>query len=263
MSLLKKLLSDKKVVASALSTLLLLVTVVTVFVVMLPRTKAWFAKNDNVTAGGMSLSAKEDYLRFDDTFTAKAVMGNVTVAEGLFKRDTDRKYYLYDEDKNEFSTDDKGNKQTLYYGSLFPGEYIEFEMRITCATERIGTGYRLYFSGLSKSQNFTTKPTDGSQGTTYSILGVYRLALVDVDGKETDKGFLSDYTNNVTDDNQTITEGIWDKAAMDDNGYITVKFRLYIDLTQYYELSGTYSNLLSEKSALIDNIVLAPKEDNQ
>jgi len=52
MSLLKKLLSDKKVVASALSTLLLLVTVVTVFVVMLPRTKAWFAKNDNVTAGG-------------------------------------------------------------------------------------------------------------------------------------------------------------------------------------------------------------------
>ena len=260
MSLLKKLLSDKKVVASALSTLLLLVTVVTVFVVMLPRTKAWFAKNDNVTAGGMSLSAKEDYLRFDDTFTAKAVMGNVTVSQGTFKRADDGKYYLHD--GNQFLLTD-GKKQSLFYDSLFPGEYIEFEMRITCATERIGTGYRLYFGGLSKSDTFRTRLPDGSEGDEYSILGVYRLALVDADGKETDKGFLSDYTNNVTDDNQTITEGIWDKAAMDGNGYITVKFRLYIDLTQYYKLSGTYSNLLSEKSALIDNIVLAPKEDNQ
>ena len=260
MSLLKKLLSDKKVVASALSTLLLLVTVVTVFVVMLPRTKAWFAKNDNVTAGGMSLSAKEDYLRFDDTFTAKAVMGNVTVSQGTFKRADDGKYYLHD--GNQFLLTD-GKKQSLFYDSLFPGEYIEFEMRITCATERIGTGYRLYFSGLSKSDTFRTRLPDGSDGDEYSILGVYRLALVDDEGKETNQGFLSNYDTNETSDTQTITTGTWDKDKMNANdGYITVKFRLYIDLEQYNTLQGKYPNLLSEKNAVIDNIVLAPQEEN-
>ena len=112
MSLLKKLLSEKKVISSALSLLLLFVTVVTVFVVMLPRTKAWFAKNNQANANGMSLSAKEDYLRFADTFTAKAVMGGVTVSQGTFKRADDGKYYL--NDGNQFLlTDDK--KQSFFY----------------------------------------------------------------------------------------------------------------------------------------------------
>ena len=262
MSLLKKLLSDKKVVASALSTLLLLVTVVTVFVVMLPRTKAWFAKNDNVTAGGMSLSAKEDYLRFDDTFTAKAVMGGVTVSQGTFKRADDGKYYLHD--GNQFLLTD-GKKQSLFYDSLFPGEYIEFTMRFTCAEERINSGYKLYFQGLNKSDTFTTKTTDDSVGKTYSILGVYRLAVVSsVGGTETeiDKGFLDSYADDVTNDTFAITEGMLNKSDMDAEGYITLKFRLYIDLEQYNTLQGTYSNLLSEKNAVIDNIVLAPKEEN-
>ena len=46
------------------------------------------------------------------------------------------------------------------------------------------------------------------------------------------------------------------------DGYITVKFRLYIDLEQYNTLQGKYPNLLSEKNAVIDNIVLAPQEEN-
>jgi len=35
-------------------------------------------------------------LRFDHTFTAKAVMGGVTLSQGTFKRADDGKYYLHD-----------------------------------------------------------------------------------------------------------------------------------------------------------------------
>jgi len=72
---------------------------------------------------------------------------------------------------------------------------------------------------------------------------------------------LDSYADDVTNDTFAITEGMLNKSDMDAEGYITLKFRLYIDLEQYNTLNGTYSNLLSEKNAVIDNIVLAPKEE--
>ncbi len=91
MNFLKKLFADKKAVRSAISGLLLLVSITVMLVAVLPKTKAWFAKNNQTTANGITLTAKNQYMRFDDAFTSKAIMNGVTVAEGNYKRHTDGK----------------------------------------------------------------------------------------------------------------------------------------------------------------------------
>ena len=52
-----------------------------------------------------------------------------------------------------------------------------------------------------------------------------------------------------------IFEGTWSGAEWE-----TITIRLHIDLTGYNKLDGVVSNLLAEKSARIDSVVLAPNE---
>ena len=122
----KKLITDKKLISSAASCLFLLVAIVIVVVAVMPKGLAWFSQNKNVTGSGMSLTVRADYMRFDDTFTAKAVMNETEIAAGTYRRDTDGKYYLLQEDENgsatsEFDTS-SGAKKSVFYDSLYPGE---------------------------------------------------------------------------------------------------------------------------------------------
>lgn len=256
MNFLKKLFADKKAVRSAISGLLLLVSITVMLVAVLPKTKAWFAKNDQTTANGITLTAKNQYMRFDDTFTAKAIMNGVTVAEDNYKRHTDGKYYKVGED-GQF-VEDNGKKSPLFYDSLYPGEDIELTFRITCSEDQIGKNFKIYLRGLDTSDKFVTR-----EGETYSVLGVYKAYSAIGNNAEKEIGYIVDYSEGKKDAPQTfdLASGAWNKDEMDENGgFITVKIRFRIDLTNYNDLSGTYSNLLSEKSAHINDFVVAPAD---
>ena len=250
MKLLEKFKNHPKLLTTALSLVVTLAILIVAVVTMLPRSLAWFASNRRTTAGGMTLTAAEDYLRFADTFTAKAVMNDVEIASREFVRGQDGNYY--------FTDPESGEESTLFYDSLFPGEHIEMTLRFTCAPGREGSAYRMYFSGLTESDTFET-----TTGVTYSILGVYRLSVWNAEsGTWEDKGFLADYgeAGSAVSDMVEITRGILTPATADAEGYWSVTLRLTIDLAQYQQLEGIYSNLLSEKTAAIHSVVLAPGE---
>lgn len=266
----KKLITDKKLISSAASCLFLLVAIVIIVVAVMPKGVAWFSQNKNVSGSGMSLTARADYMRFDDTFTAKAVMNETVIASGTYRRDTDGKYYLLQVDKNgnatnEFDTS-SGGKKSVFYDSLYPGEYIEMTFRFTCAESRRKekSGYKLYFDGLTPDKNNKTGcDTFTANEKEYSILGIYRLQV----GNYDDKGFnslkpdvfLNDLKpidkNNPAPATADIFKGTWSGAEWE-----TITIRLHIDLTEYNKLEGVVSNLLAEKSARIASVVLAPNE---
>lgn len=268
----KKLITDKKLISSAASCLFLLVAIVIIVVAVMPKGVAWFSQNKNVSGSGMSLTARADYMRFDDTFTAKAVMNETVIASGTYRRDTDGKYYLLQVDENGNATDEfdtsSGAKKSVFYDSLYPGEYIEMTFRFTCAESRRKekSGYKLYFDGLTPDKNNKTGcDTFTANEKNYSILGIYRLQA----GNYNDEGkFISSNADGVflndlkpIDDSNPapatadIFTGTWSGAEWE-----TITIRLHIDLTEYNKLEGVVSNLLAEKSARIASVVLAPNE---
>ena len=70
MKLFEKIKNHPKLLTTALSLAVTLAILVAAVVIMLPRSLAWFASNRHTAAGGMTLSAAEDYLRFADVFPA-------------------------------------------------------------------------------------------------------------------------------------------------------------------------------------------------
>ena len=264
----KKLITDKKLISSAASCLFLLVAIVIIVVAVMPKGVAWFSQNKNVSGSGMSLTARADYMRFDDTFTAKAVMNETVIASGTYRRDTDGKYYLLQVDENGNATDEfdtsSGGKKSVFYDSLYPGEYIEMTFRFTCAESRRKekSGYKLYFDGLTPDKNNKTGcDTFEANKKEYSI---YRLQVGNYDDKDfnslNDKGVFLNDLKPIDDSNPApatadIFKGTWSGAEWE-----TITIRLHIDLTEYNKLEGVVSNLLAEKSARIASVVLAPNE---
>ncbi len=235
-------------IARSISCALMLFVLLIVSIAAFFGAKAWFASNKEANAGGMSLSVKTDFMKFADTFTAKAVMGNVTIREGTFKRDDDLNYYLYDEKSGQFVTEN-GKKTSLSYDSLYPGEYIEFEMKVTCSEQRKGEKFSLYFEGLEGSDKFSVNGVD------YSILGVYKI----VSETYPDGEYMAKYDENGSE--FPNRRHILDKEFVpEEDGYMSVSFRLYIDIGQYRELKGAATNLLSEKKIKISGVVLEPEE---
>ena len=278
----KKLITDKKLISSAASCLFLLVAIVIVVVAVMQKGLAWFSQNKNVTGSGMSLTVRADYMRFDDTFTAKAVMNETEIAAGTYRRDTDGKYYLLQEDENgsatsEFDTS-SGAKKSVFYDSLYPGEYIEMTFRFTCAESRRNekSGYKLYFDGLTPGKDSAGNNTgcdtfeagDGTNKMTYSILGIYRLEAGTYNEKGTFTpytnagGFLNDFTPIDNDHPAPATADIY-KGNWSGAEWETLTIRLHIDLSEYNKLPGVVSNLLAEKSARIASVVLAPDEGGE
>lgn len=262
MKKIKIILSDKKILTNVINFMISLVLVIICIFGVATFAHAWFSQNDHVSAGGMSVSTTVSYMRFGDTITAKAVMGTTSIAEGTYKRkdEKDTNYYLY---KDGAYDETAGVK----YTSLFPGEYIELNFKITCAPNNEKEGYNLSFVGLSNSSTFEVVD-DNQVKQIYTILGVYRLAVVKSDayGNETeiDKGFLVDYDKQKTiDDNYCFdfcSADNWDEKGVD--GYIDIKIRLYVDLTQYNKIPNTIPNLLSSKTMDIGGIRLEPKKVN-
>ncbi len=254
--MIKKLFANKKFVASLTSMVLTLFVFVAIVITMF-STKAWFASNKDVGGSGISVSAAREYLLFGDEITAKAVMSHTTIAEGNYKRfENSNNYYLYRD--GDFVKDDDGNYRPLSYSSLYPGEFIEISLTISCDESHKGMDYTLYFSGLSQNDNEEGSFTVGEK--TYSVLGVYKIVpcTVSEDGTVTEdttnSKFIVDYSADTTvSDTCEITSGTMTETTM------SVTFRLYVDLTQYKGL-GAATNALSEKTINLDGIVLAPKE---
>lgn len=265
MNTIKKLLKNKKIrnsIISLVATGALLLFSVLGFGSL---SYAWLTHNKRVNAGGVSVSVTDSYLRFGDTIETRAVMNGITVSEKTYKTaDGDNgTYYLFDKGTETFILDSENNKQSINFTSIFPGEYVELSFYVTCAESQRDQGYQIKFKGLSGSDIFTIGTGDDAK--IYSVLGVYRLKAVTtvngIDETETDMGFLASYEDGavINDSFTAYSADNWDNA--DESGRVNVKLRLYVDLEQYANLSGTTSNLLSEKSIKIGVIELSPKEN--
>lgn len=242
-------LKNKKIVSSMFFAVAMFLVLVFASVVFF-NTKAWFSSNKNTASDGMQISAATDKITFGDTLTAKAVMNNIEVASGTYKKDSNStsgaNYFLLKSGSDtEYELDEDGNKKPLSYNSLYPGEYIEISVNFTCSDSLIGTNYKLFFSGLTDSDTFTYNEKE------YSVLGVYKVSVVNSDGTEEDKGFLSDY-----DDPENVNDSFIITTGTFAEGVNTATFRLTIDLTQYKTLSGVATNTLSEKTVSINRLVL-------
>lgn len=249
----KGLLKNKKIISSLALTLTMLI--VTLLAVIFFVTKAWFATNEKTNVDGLEVVASSEYITYSDTIDAKVVMNTVTVANGTYKRETDTNYYyLYDTENATWMLDDDGNKRAMSYDSLYPGEYIEISIKFTCSDSRLGSTYKLYFSGLTDSDTFE------HDDKTYSVLGVYKVVPVtyDSDGTATEGTgrFLADYNASEIADTCEILTGTFNESDKDADGYFSASFRLYIDLEQYNKLSGVATNTLSEKIIKISKLVL-------
>ena len=249
MEKLRKLLRNRAVIAAALPCAAALVVLVVALAAILPRTLAWFASNKNVSGGGMSLSAAEDYLRFADTFSAGVYMPR---ADGTVVTVTPETTFTRDKTSGNYAD---GEGKTLSLDSLFPGEYIEMNFRVTCSPGRRTGSFCMYFSGLGESERFDVG------GVEYSILGVYRLEVSVNGGEWSDRGYLASYGETPTypDTVDILRDEAW-PDGMGDDDYVSVSVRLYVDLGQYNRLEGRSSNLLSNKTVTVSAIVLAPEE---
>ncbi len=263
----KRLLKNKQVLKAAASCLVLLVLTISAAALLGDRTAAWFSNNKNVNAGGMTVSVANERYRFDDSFSVKAMLNNVELASTTYKRSglgTD--FYLVDENGDFVKNGE--NYQPPFFDSLFPGEYLEFTFRITCTEGMKNRGYRILFRDFGKEADtlFTTVAVGAAPAATYSVLGVFCVKQVTDETTAGDGAFLTSYENGAaTPEEVTVPDFVLaaegDFTNADADGFVTVKIRLTVNLSQYTKLSGTTSNLLSEKIIRIGSVYLGPKEE--
>lgn len=264
----KRLLKNKQVLKAAASCLVLLVLTISAAALLRDRTAAWFGNNKNADASGMTVSVANERYRFDDSFSVKAMLNNVELAGATYKRlGSGTDFYLVDDNGDFVKNGD--DYQPPFFDSLFPGEYLEFTFRVTCTDGMKNLGYRILFRDFGKEADtlFTTVATDTTPAATYSVLGVFCVKQVTDEASAGDGEFLTSYENGgaATPEEVTVPDFVLaaegDFADADADGFVTVKIRLTVNLSQYTKLSGTTSNLLSEKIIRIGSVYLGPKEE--
>lgn len=264
----KRLLKNKQVLKAAASCLVLLVLTISAIALLGDRTAAWFSNNKKAGASGMTVSVANERYRFDDSFSVKAMLNDVELAAATYKRSgSGTDFYLVDEN-GEF-VKNGADYQPPFFDSLFPGEYLEFTFRITCTEGMKSRGYRILLQDFGKEADtlFTTVGTETAPAATYSVLGVFCVKQMTDEALPGDGEFLTSYENGGAASPEEVTVPSYVTAAEGDftnadaDGFVTVKIRLTVNLSQYTKLSGTTSNLLSEKIIRIGSVYLGPKEE--
>lgn len=276
----------KKLVKHSVSMIVFLLLLCFAVVVYLMSSFAWFAKNRNVSAGGMKLSAVGS-LDFGDVVIVDRYYTNSHYTEGRISdtlvyryNSADDVYELWDTDAGDFSVDENGDRIPFTLTQLIPGERINFSFSISRSSSQ-EAGYRLSFSGLD-ADTFTVH--SGVDAGIYSIMGICHMLVrtgdrvIGPSDDYTDKGFLLDYAGTLPDGYGTYDETVYDEelgvdvnvtrstltgftlleGAWGDNDSINVTVQLWVDLTNYNQLHGTTSNLLSEKILRIGYLQAEP-----
>ena len=231
---------------------------------------AWDLGNKNVNTSGFELSSDNGDITIADVFVISRGTEQGLYSAYHYKKDTDQKFYLFDPQTDEWLYDDKGQKTPVNIGGLLPGEYLEFEMSFVRGgnLEETALTYDIAMLGIS-GETFTN--LEGTK--TYTILGVYRINMLDADGNLLDKDGRVIYTDGVPYEGyDVVTSNIWLDFYDDDSepayqqtlrgglnwgedtAVQTVKFRMTLDLTQLSALELT--NVLSEKSFSISGVRL-------
>jgi len=240
-------------------------------------TLAWFAQNRNTTADGLRVEATDGGLAFCDAIRIQPAVGTATLPPLVYMPHADGGYYevqpTADGDGLEpagelegvaysFSLDSDGNRIPINLTGLFPGETLT----VTVCFRNEGNkdrNFRLALEDFDDTDGQFTIPegtTAGEANTpgTYSIMGIFKVETVSVtyaDGTAAGTAgahsgeYLADFNtadgrSDVTEDPFVLAEGTLPAGS----GTVSCTFRISIDLTGYYTLRGTVTNMLSKKA---------------
>lgn len=259
-------------------------------------TLSWFSENRKTGAAGMQVSARSDFLRFEDLITVEPAVGNSAFETLYFRRAQDGGYYqivkvpagetaadpagsVGGEDYT-FAADAAGARVPFSLTGLFPGETLLVTVRFRAYGEQ-AVPYSLSLSDFDDSAGrFTIGEGENNTPGTYSVLGIFRAEWVSLSAEqnaapEYRKGahsgsfFASFDTKNgcsvKTADPFEIVSG----TAAPSDGVISCSFRVSLDLgdaakgTQYYSLRGTVTNMLSKKRFSVGALSLSSTKEGE
>ncbi len=222
----------------------------------------WYVTNEKASVDGIRATSSSGSVEIRDKMSVKRYLNNELVSEKEYHADTNSVYYEWDVTNSEFILND-GNKVPLGVASMFPYEYIDITM-----------WYRSTYSGLSTYSIGITN-MDDSEGTftetindvnyTHTALGVFRIGEVTLDSnnKEVVNNWywLADYNGDTLEDTKydvvTFKTGNFSNESsetIDGITYYKTTFRIQMNLTNYYVLKKTSTNMLSEKKVKIKEI---------
>lgn len=241
-------------------------------------TLAWFAHNRNVGAGGLRVEASSGGLEFCDAIRIQPAVGTATLPQLIYMLHTDGGYYEVQPTAEgdgleaagelegtaySFSLDSDGNRIPINLTGLFPGETLTVTVTFRNRTSE-AQNYRLSLEEFDDTEGQFTIPegttASGEANTpgTYSIMGIFRVETLSVTASDgTDAGtpgahsgeYLASFNtadgrSDVTEDPFVLAEG----SLPADSGTVSCTFRISVDLTGYYTLRGTVTNMLSKKA---------------
>ncbi|HPG91833.1 MAG TPA: hypothetical protein PK675_00305 [Clostridia bacterium] len=225
-----------------LSTFMLIVSVM----LLCTAVFAWYAGNKDVSANSFELSTDSSNVRLTDTFTiTRMTYDDIPYYTYTYKKDTDGIFYEYDTATQAFVLDDGGNKKGVHIGGLLPNEYLVFEITFERYGKVVNMNYNIVMLGIWG---------ETIEGTDCTVLGVYRVNVMDEYDNLSADIWLDDYDDGA----QPATQQI-----MVENAYwpstdttVTLRFRMTLDTTQLTQLQLATTNLLSEKGIAISGIRL-------
>jgi len=231
-----------------MSVFMLTVSLVLLFTVVF----AWYVGNRDVAAGSFELTTDNSNVRLTDTFTITKMMYNdVPYYTYTYKKDSDGGYYEYDTTTESFVLDEGGNKKGVQIGGLLPNEYLIFEITFERYGKVVNMNYNVVMVGISG---------EGIEGTDCTVLGVYRINVIDQNNNLSANIWLDDYDDGAQPASQQVMlqNAYWPSA----DTTVTFKFRLTLDTTQLADLHLTSTNVLSEKGISISGIRLVVTDIN-
>ncbi|MEG1528319.1 MAG: hypothetical protein RR248_02055 [Clostridia bacterium] len=233
---------------------------------------AYVTNSTNASVGNINLEASTAQIEIaqNGITIIRTTKDGANVKESYFyyKKDIDGKYYEVNK-LGEWITGITFAKKPFNIKGLLPNETVDFIIPVSRVGEAIDLNYSLAINDIRGSVF-----KDLTNTTEYSILGVYRVNLLDDNRKELDKNgalihqsdgslrpgynvltdsyWLDIYTDNVAPltDLYLFNNKVWSKNNKD----LTIRFRLTLDTTQISKMQLT--NVLSEKEFSIGSIFI-------
>lgn len=224
---------------------------------------SWYVSNKQVSANGIRATTSTNEISIREIMVVKRYLNNQLVSTKEYHADDNRTYYEWDTENNQFKLSD-GNKIPLGVASMFPNEYIDITMWYKSYIDG-ATTYKIGLTDIDDSNGLFTETVNGVEYT-HTALGVFRVGEVtlDEDDKEvvSEWQWLADYNGDTEEDTKYsivyFKSGDFsdtdDVETINNVEYHKATFRIQMNLTNYYNLTYTSTNMLSEKKVKIKEI---------
>ena len=223
---------------------------------------SWYVSNETVTVDGVRATSSSGGVEIRDKMTVKRYLNNALVSNKEYHADTNSIYYEWDVTNSKFVLDD-GNKVPLGVASMFPNEYIDITMWYRATYSNVST-YSIGITNMDDSEGTFIETIDDEEYT-HTALGVFRVGEVTLDSNDEEVVnnwyWLADYNGDEEEDTKydvvTFKNGNFsteDSETIDGITYYKTTFRIQMKLDNYYTLSKTSTNMLSEKKVKIREI---------